>query len=45
MESDSDRSKNDQFRKLSLQMKNDFEPRRNHPIKTWNDKECVPSDA
>ena len=45
MESDPDRSKNERFRKLSLQMNNDFESRRNNPIKTWNGKECVPSDA
>ena len=33
------------FRKLSIQMKNDFEPRRKHSIIAWNGKECVPSDA
>jgi hypothetical protein len=38
-----DHSKKERFRKLSIQMQNDFEPRGNHSITLWNGKECVPS--
>ncbi len=43
MESYPDHSKKGRFRKLSIQMKNDFEPRGNHSITVWNAKERVPS--
>lgn len=33
------------FRKVSIQMKNDFESRRKSCIIAWNGKEYVPSDA